>query len=125
MPSAKQEAGRLTTKQVMAGFKVSDMTIFTWRGGTASKEKLPCHADGARVYFKEPEMVKWAKKNGVEWDSAAAAKVPGPAKTGPKPERKSDPETIKAIRNAAQKALGKKAPPPPVKKAAKRATAVA
>jgi hypothetical protein len=120
MPSAKQETNRLTTKQVMAGFKVSDMTIFTWRQGTPTKEPLPCHADGNRVFFKEPEMVKWAKKNGVAWDATAALKAPGPAKTGPKTERKPDPETIKAIRNAAQKALGK-----PAAKKTRKAVAVA
>lgn len=113
MPSAKQEAGRLTTKQVMAGFGVSDMTVFTWRRGTNTRSVLPCHADGTRVYFKEAEMAKWAKKNGVEWNPTAAAKVPGPAKTGPKPEAK------KAVPAVAKKM------PPPVKKATKRAVAVA
>ncbi len=97
MATSKQEAGRLTTKQVMAGFKVSDMTVFTWRGGTPTKEKLPSHQDGTRVYFKEAEMVRWAKKNGVEWNAAAAAKVPGPAKTGPKPEVKSPAKAAKKL----------------------------
>ncbi len=112
MATSKQETSRLTTKQVMAGFKVSDMTIFTWRGGTPTKDPLPSHQDGTRVYFKEAEMARWAKKNGVEWNAAEAMKVPGPAKTGPKPEAKKVPVAKKV-----------KAVPPPAKKV--RAAAVA
>lgn len=122
--ATKQTAPRLTVKQVMAGFKVSDMTIYTWRQGTAAREALPTHQDGNRVFFKEAEMVKWAKKYGLPFDTAAANSLPA-VKMGPKatPAPKIDPNTTAAIRDAAAKALGggKKAAPAKAPAVAKKA----
>jgi predicted DNA-binding transcriptional regulator AlpA len=65
----------LTIRQVMAGFAISDMTVYTYRQGTATKDLMPSHKDGARVGFKEAELVKWGKKYGLAWNTAAAAKA--------------------------------------------------
>lgn len=105
--AAAAVAALLTMKQVMAGFKVSDMTIFTWRKGTATRARLPSHAHGNRVLFKDAEMAKYAKTHGLVWDSAAAVKAVASAKMGPK------------TAPAAKKAVPEKAPKKGVKAAAK------
>jgi predicted DNA-binding transcriptional regulator AlpA len=65
----------LTIRQVMAGFAISDMTVYTYRQGTPTKDPMPSHKDGARVGFKEAELVKWGKKYDLAWDADAAAKA--------------------------------------------------
>lgn len=116
---APAAAARLSTRQVMAGFNVSDMTVFTWRKGTSTRDPMPSHADGRLVYFKEAEMLKYAKKHDLTWDSAKAAKAASaPMKTGPKPA---------AVKAAPVKSAAKKAAPvkvkPPVRKVARKVEA--
>lgn len=74
----------LTTRQVMSGFNVSDMTIYTWRQGTASRDPLPVVKVGRNVSFKESDMKAYAKKHGYQFDEKAAAAVAAPAALGPK-----------------------------------------
>jgi len=100
----------------MAGFGVSDMTVYTYRQGTSTKDPLPSLKNGTSVGFDEATMVKWGKKYGVPFDAAAALKVPGSAQRGPKPpvvakEQKAPPKAaVKAAVKAAfaAKAKGKK-----------------
>jgi hypothetical protein len=64
--SSKQPS--LTTKQVMAIAGVSHMTVYVWRGGSATKEPLPAW-QGSRVgsvEFNPHQLKSWAKKHGVE-----------------------------------------------------------
>jgi predicted DNA-binding transcriptional regulator AlpA len=74
----------LTTKQLMAGFGVSDMTVFTWRKGTATKEPIPHTVDGRSVTFPVSEVKAWAKKHGVPFDLVKAEGSPDAEKPGPK-----------------------------------------
>ena len=77
----------LTTKQVMAGFNTSDMTVYTWRKGTTTRDPLPCTVDGRKVTFKDTDMKAWAKKYNLTFSLEAALKVAGAAvPTGPKPK---------------------------------------
>jgi hypothetical protein len=96
-----------STKQAMAGFAVSDMTIYTWRNQPA--DPLPSHKDGNKVVFKEAELVKWAKKTGRTFDAVKAAAGPVQAKTGPKPApvKKEAAPKVKAV---AKPAVVKTAP---------------
>lgn len=101
-----------TTKQVMAGFSVSDMTVFEWRRTGIGGVKIPFHQEGTRVHFVESEIKAWAKKVDRVFDPEAAAKVAGAAKPGPKaaPVKKA-----KALQVVSKKVVAKKAP---VKKSA-------
>jgi hypothetical protein len=90
------QAQTLTNRQVIAGFRVSDITIFNWRKGTATKDPLPSsNEDGTRVLYKPTEVKRWAKAHGLAFDLEAAlqvkAGVPGPkAKVAAKvPPRKA------------------------------------
>lgn len=77
----------LTTKQVMAGFSTSDMTIYSWRKGTPTKTVLPCVKVGASVRFEPAAMKAWAKEHGLKFSLEAALAVPAAkGKTGPKPK---------------------------------------
>lgn len=97
----------LTTKQVMAGFSVSDMTIYTWRQGSAARDKLPCHTEGNRVGFKATEMTRWAKKYGLTFDEAKAAAPVAEVKMGPKttkaPAKKAAPVAKKSAAPAGKR----------------------
>lgn len=73
----------LTTKQLQAGFGVSDMTIWAWRAGTPTRAKLPTVKQGRAVLFKPADITAWAKKHELKFDLAAAQKVE-PPKLGPK-----------------------------------------
>jgi hypothetical protein len=85
------------TRQVAAGFSVTDITIYSWRDGTASRDQLPVviqkvgAAKSPRVFFDAASMEKYAKKHGLTFDAAAAAKVAGPSKMGPKGAEKTAP----------------------------------
>lgn len=74
----------LTTKQVMAGFSVSDMTLWTWRKGSKARDALPHHKDGRSVGFKESEMKAYGKKYSLTWAPQAAADALTDVKPGPK-----------------------------------------
>lgn len=109
-------ANVLTIKQVMAAFKTSDMTVYTWRLGTKTRDPLPHHVSSAgRVTFKEPEVKAWAKQYGLTYD-ALAANVEGavPAKRGPKvtaaPEVKAAAKKVVAKKVVAKKTAVKKVP---------------
>ena len=73
----------LTTKQLQAGFGVSDMTVWAWRAGTPTRDKLPTVKQGRAVLFKPAAVAAWAKKHELKFDLAAAQKVK-PPKPGPK-----------------------------------------
>ncbi len=73
------------TRQVMAGFGVSDTTVYLWRQGTSTREALPCEVEGRNVYFAEGAMKTWAKKHGLTFSVEKAEKGKPRAKTGPKP----------------------------------------
>lgn len=120
-----------TAKQLQVAFAVGHMTIYNWRQGTATRDPLPCEVDEetGRVAFPAASTKAWAKKYGLSFtepsDSGEASK-PGPkatAKKAPvkksvkakfnrvvkqveKQQRKIDPNTTTAIKEAAQKALG-------------------
>jgi len=85
MATKKQPQPRFTTRQVMAGFKVSDMTVFTWRKGTTTRDPLPVEQDGRNVYFPEKSTLAWAKKYDLPFDKSNAEKVLAGATPGPKP----------------------------------------
>ena len=105
---------RYTTRQIMAGFGVSDMTVYTWRQGTPQREKMPTEQDGRNVYFPHASTVAWAKKHGLTFDADAAAKAVGTAaKTGPKPTTKPSKKAAPA-----KKAVPAKARKPKVARAA-------
>lgn len=106
------------TKQVMAGFGVSDMTIFDWRRKGLGDEPLPCTIEGNRVSFAESDMKAWGKRHGRPFDSVAAAKVAGAAKPGPKVAAKAPAKKAAPVKKSA-KVIPLKA------KAPKRATASA
>lgn len=67
--ASKIPAGAVTIKDACTFFGVGHMTIFNWRRGTVRKTPLPFHtvARGEReeVFFKLPELRKWAKANDV------------------------------------------------------------
>lgn len=90
----------LTIKQIMAGFKVSDMTVYTWRQGTPGKDPLPHTLEGRKVIFKDSEVKAWAKKHGLTFDAAAAGTV-DVAKAGPKV--KADPKAAAKAETAKRK----------------------
>lgn len=121
-----------TAKQLQAAFAVGHMTIYNWRQGTATRDPLPCETDeeSGRVTFPAASTKAWAKKYGLEFveptDSGEASK-PGPKATAKKAtpvkksvkakfakvtkqvekqQRKIDPNTTAAIKEAAQKAIG-------------------
>lgn len=73
----------LTTKQLQAGFGVSDMTIWAWRAGTPTRAKLPTVKQGRAVLFKPADITAWAKKHKLKFDLAATQQVEAP-KLGPK-----------------------------------------
>lgn len=96
--------GILNTKQLMAGFGVGHMTIFNWRAGTATREKLPHAVDEKkRVSFKASEVKAWAKKHELTFKAPtepATWGTPGPAPgfkvaASEKPEKKIKP-SVKA-----------------------------
>lgn len=72
------------TRQVMAGFSVSDMTIFTWRTATKAREAIPHEISGRNVTFPEAAVKAWAKKYGKTFDVSKADAAPATSKTGPK-----------------------------------------
>ncbi len=82
------QTNHLTTKNLMAAFGVSHMTISAWRKGTTTREALPTVDTGPSrdVIFKEGPVKAWAKKHKVEiLDKEALVRqtVPVP-KPGPK-----------------------------------------
>lgn len=117
----------LTTLQAAAGFGVTDMSIYTWRAGTATKAKLPVvkgiPGDPKAVRFDAAMMKQYAKDHSLKFDlSAAQAVVVGAGKPGPvakaeKPAAKSAPAAKKVATKVAKKVVV-----PPTK--AKRAAAV-
>ena len=79
---------QLNIKQIMAGFNTSDMTVYTWRQGTATRRALPHNVgEGRRVSFDEPEVKAWAKEYGLKFDSAAAKAANSVSVPGPKPKK--------------------------------------
>ena len=110
----------LNTKQVMAGFQASDMTIYTWRQGTsAARTALPFEKQGTKVVFSQTEIEAWAKKHSLLFDATAAGaalNLSSTSKTGPKPK------AVVAKKAAVKKTVAKKAP---AKKMPKRSSAVA
>lgn len=82
MSTKQQKEPLLNTKQVMAVFGVSDMTVFNWRHGTASKKPLPTvlkpvGASGVRqlVGFKPSAIKRWAAQHAVHLDEKKLEKV--------------------------------------------------
>lgn len=113
-------AQQLTTKDLKKGFGVGHMTIYNWRHGTATKDKLPFKKDAkGRVSFPSDKIEAWAKKNGVPFKMPkvlAERLKPGPAK-------KADGSKKAAKTPPSKKAVMKKGPakkaPVAVKKSAK------
>ena len=94
---------KFNTRQVMAGFNVSDMTIFNWRQGSAQRKPLPITQDGRQVVFREDQMVAWAKEQGIKFNATAAATVEGPKAVGTKPTAvKTPPQAKKKVVKKAQ-----------------------
>lgn len=65
---------RLSAKQVQDGFGVSAVTVYNWRKGLNGRTKLPVHAKPrgekmSSVYFELEEVLKWADKNNVVFDT--------------------------------------------------------
>lgn len=90
----------LTTLQAAAGFGVTDMSIYIWRGGTATKAKLPVvkgiPGDPKAVRFDAAAMKQYAKEHNLKFDLVAAqAVVLGAGKPGPVP--KEEQPTAKAV----------------------------
>ena len=89
----------LTTLQAAAGFGVTDMSIYTWRAGTATKAKLPVvkgiPGDPKAVRFDAAAMKQYAKEHNLKFDLVAAqAVVVGAGKPGPVP--KAEQPAVKA-----------------------------
>ena len=80
---------KLTTKDLIAAFDVTSMTIANWRQGSATKSALPCHKAGRAVTFAPGKVKQWAKQNGVP--ILAPESLLGAAersRPGPKPQSK-------------------------------------
>lgn len=82
---SKQAAARLTTKDVVAAFGVTPMTVTNWRAGTPTRTKLPFTKRGRAVSYQPDKVRGWAEKNGVPIaDEAALAGGTPRLKPGPK-----------------------------------------
>ena len=104
---------RYTTRQMMAGFAVSDMTIWTWRQGSSARAPLPIEQEGRNVYFPHAGVVAWAKKHGLTFDATKAAAVTtSTAKPGPKatPAKKVPAKKSAAVKKAATAVKAKRKP---------------
>lgn len=77
----------LTIKQVMSGFSVSDMTVYTWRQAGGTREPLPSEKIGNAVGFRASLVKAWAKKYNLDFDIDRALATPIAA-SGPKPKLK-------------------------------------
>lgn len=103
----------LNTKQVMAGFGVSDMTLWAWRQGSKTRDCLPFHKEGRFVSFKESEMKAYAKVHGLTWSSTmAAADHTEAVQPGPKPKLTATTAKPAKVKTAAQKMKSAAAPLP-------------
>jgi excisionase family DNA binding protein len=60
LPAPASEIRILTTKDICRMFKVSKMTISTWR----KQGKIPFHKQGRRVYFIESEVMEVLSQSG-------------------------------------------------------------
>lgn len=74
----------LNTKQAMAAFGVSHVTLFNWRRGTATRDPLPCVQDPeawgrATIAFKPVDLKRWAKRYGLEFAIQPDAILANPA----------------------------------------------
>lgn len=90
----------LTIKQVMAGFSVSDMTVYTWRQPGGTRDPLPSEKIGNAVGFRASLVKAWAKKYDLGFDLDRALATPVAA-SGPKPKLKLVPK--KPLKAAAKK----------------------
>jgi len=93
----------LTTLQTAAGFGVSDMTIYSWRAGSAKYAQLPVvkgpkgEAPSA-VRFDADAMEKYAKKHGRTFDLLAAQSYVKPDRADAKPVAKKEAPAKKATK---------------------------
>lgn len=111
-------AATLTVKQAIAGFGVSDMTLYAWRKGIPSRDPLPHVVEGRKVIMKLSEVKAWAKKYGLTFNESATAVSTEPVKTGPKATALAKAKAAAVVEKA-------KRATPPAKKAAKKAKAAA
>lgn len=75
----------LTTKDLVAAFGVTSMTISNWRKGSPTKTALPTKQRGRFVCFEPERVQRWANSNSVP--ILAPKKLAGGAerlKPGPK-----------------------------------------
>lgn len=88
--ATKSTSLKLTTKQLIAGFAVSDMSIYTWRQGTATRDKLPTEhlPTGRKVQFDAKAVQDWAKKHGLPFDLTKARSAGSEAAVKPGPKGK-------------------------------------
>lgn len=67
----KLKRNELTVRQVQKLFGVTLMTVTNWRAGKNGRTPLPFHTKprGEQrhlVFFKQGEVTKWARRNGIE-----------------------------------------------------------
>lgn len=97
MANAAKKIAGYTTRQLVAGFNVSEMSIWTWRTASAKRTALPTVKVGSRVYFPEAKVEAWAKKHGLAFDPGAALKAPTPGKAGPKAQVAAVPAKVPKV----------------------------
>ncbi len=82
---------RLTTKDLLAAFGVTPMTIANWRAGTPTRTPLPYEKQGRAVNYRSDRIQKWADKNGVPIpDPLALLGGAGRGKPGPKAQPREE-----------------------------------
>lgn len=103
----------LNSTQCAAGFGVTEMSIFSWRGGTPTKAALPVvkgiPGNPKAVRFDADTMTKYAKTHGLTFDLKAATfnMQTAPAKSGPK-AKVAEPVAAKKVVVAKKVAAKKK-----------------
>lgn len=111
-----------TTRQLMAGFQVSDMTVWAWRQGSAKRDPLPVVKEGTRVYFPETALKAWAKKYKLEFSATTAANALTDGKSGPKVIKKEVGGKVPVVKAKPVAKKSAEVTPKPVKAAAKPKT---
>lgn len=85
------KATRLTTKDLLAAFGVTPMTIANWRKGTPTRTPLPSEKQGRSVNYRRDRIERWADKNGVPLlDPLALLGSAGRGKPGPKVQTREE-----------------------------------
>lgn len=105
MSKKPAQVASLTTRQVIAGFGVSDMSIWTWRKGNSVRDPLPIVKDGRSVRFPVDGVLAYSKKYRLPFSMSAARAVQAP-RPGPKATPVEDkPKVAKVVKTATKPAV--------------------